>query len=820
MTTDQNLPSINKFRSMFEEFKKKLPPLREALDELGLRKDDVEFFSSTAKAKAEEIRKLHKLTLTDDEIGAIFVYSSSMTEDYKKPYDYINEALSSANKEEEVKKVRKYLALLLSGLRKLPREYPSLYVLYRGLDIAVPLPPEKKDDNGISGGVEDDSATKGYNVARGRAAITPYLKGVDKTWWSFTSTTAVMAKARDFTKRKIQKDLNGKQIVDPRDPRNASIINGEDQQDGNKPRDVGTLFIITMAWGYDISIFSEHSREKEYLLEPERRFTVEGVLPTQDGPTITVRFNSTDPLVLEDIFPPKYTKPVQTELPINDKVSPPEDIMITGSWCNGAAFYWSGTNIKGIDSKDEGVVYQVGLREKVLGKIFGEIVPMNTTPDIPTEDNPFMVGPLKPNMTYRAYVRVGTYEYYSPWSKSCVTFKTPKIERVEGVEATNPTCDSVSIKWNEVSFCPQYHIKYEVWFKDFKDPKPKFERASTAESIPFVHDLCDVKDMDAHFEYRVRALIDSQTEKGESFSGDWSNVVSGGPIPNIAVKDFKCEYSKDTESIELSWSAVTPPSPMVAISYVVTCHNTFKPMYIYNGRETSCSFKDFEFGGTYAFFIRVKQDQTLGINTQKPDATITVPERNPFPGEFKEKLNNGKKVYALHQENPRLASFTMTNDPNAVAVVLGNTVIPFDRPSTWNIRIQNVTGPIFFGIAPVSIRSTTTTKSMIKYGWYINPMGGTTLIGIESARTNMSTIAKFKHKEFGWVQSFPGTGGLMPGDVVTLAFNPSPSELSLRCSYNNQPMNGGSPIFFGIDPSVITLPAVLLTNTGSVVEIF
>lgn len=819
MTTDQNLPSINKFKSMFEEFKKGLPPLKEALTELGLRNDDVDFFSSTAKAKAEEIRKLHKLTLTDDEIGAIFVYSSSMTEDYKKPYDYINEALSSANKEEELKKVRKYLALLLSGLRKLPREYPSLYVLYRGLDIAVPLPPEKKnDENGISGGVEDDSATKGYNVARGRAAITPYLKGVDKIWWSFTSTTAVMAKARDFTKRKIQTDLDGKKIVDPRDPRNAKIINGDDQQDGNKERDEGTLFIITMAWGYDISIFSEHSREKEYLLEPERKFTVEGVLPTQDGPTITVRFNSTEPLVLEDIFPPKYTKPVQTELPINDKVSPPEGLMIAGSWCNGVALYWSGDAIKGINPKDEGVVYQVGVKDKK--KILGKIVPMNTTPDIPTEDKPFMVGPLKPNRTYCAYVRVGTYEYYSPWCKSYITFETPKIERVEGIEATNPTCNSVSIKWNEVSFCPQYHIKYEVWFKDFKDDKPKFERASTAESIPFVHDLCDVKDMDAHFEYRVRALIDSQTEKGESFSGPWSNIVSGGPMQNIVAKDFKCEYSKETESIELSWSPVSPPSPMVAISYVVTSHNTFKPMYIYNGRGTSCSFKDFEFGGTYAFFIRVKQDQTLGNNTQEPDAKITVPERNPFPGEFKEKLNTGKKTYALHQENPRLASSIPIDDPNAVAVVLGNTVIPFDRPSTWNIRIHNITTQIYFGIAPVSIRSTNTTKLMIKYGWYIEPVSGSALIGIESARTVPSTVAKFKHAEFEWVPRFQGTGRLMPGDVITLTFNPSPSELSLRCSYNGQPMNGGGPIFMGIDPSVITLPAVLLTSPGSIVEIF
>ena len=786
---DQNLKSLNDFKDLFLPFKKKLPTIKEALEELGLDENDISDLVEFSKAKAEQVKKLHSLRLSDDEIAAIYVYTTVMTEGTKKPYEYINEALSSPNKSEEIPKVKKFLALLLSGLRKLPRQFPSLYVLYRGINVAVPLP---KNEEGIkAGGMEEDDTNKGYAVARGRASITPYIKGCEKTWWSFTSTTGTLSEGKKFTKEIVPKGLDGKPIKKP-------------DSDGEHKK--GTLFIITMAWGYDISIFSEHAREKEYLLEPERKFTIEGILETSDDITIQVKFNET-PLVLEDIFPPKYTKATALELPINKEVKPPKDLTLTESWCNGAAFYWSKVPVKGYNDIDPDIVYQVGMKEKkLLGG--GDIVPMNSSHDIPTEESPLMVGPLKAGVTYAAYIRVGTPEFYSPWSKNPVTFVTPKIERIEDIEIYNPYSDRVSIRWKEVSFCPQYHISYEVWYKNLSESKPEYMLAGITESIPYVHEY--EKSDTSRYEYRVRGLIKAQTEKGEACHGEWSSLVYGGPVENVVVNDVKCEYSPVDECINISWSPVKSSAMSSSVMYVVSAHNTSKATAIYNGRGTSCTYKDIEFGGTYAFFVRAKIDQTLS-KLEKPNAQITLPLKKNFPGDFRQKLNkSGVNNYFLDQNNPMIAVSKFT-DKNSIAVVVADTVVPFEVPSSWSIRVHNITNTIFFGIAPVSIRSVTPTSLSLKYGWFIDPITGKYCVGTECTRNPPRVKVELS------ATNCNGVGGLNPGDVITMSFNPG--NLSLSFSHNGVPLNNGMPIFTGIDPSKLILPAVMMMGDGSAVEL-
>lgn len=787
---DQNLESLNKYRDLFLPFKKKLPTIREALEELGLSKADIDDLVEFSTNKAEGVRKLHNLHLSNDEMAAIYVYTTAMTDDSKKPYEYINEALSSPNKSEEIPKVKKYLALLLSALRKLPRQFPSLYVLYRGINVPVPLP--KKEDGIKTGEMEEDGDEKGYSVARGRALITPYIKGCEKTWWSFTSTTGTLSEAKKFTKEIVQKGLNGK-------PVNGTSINT-----GNKK---GTLFIITMAWGYDISIFSEHAKEKEYLLEPERKFTIEGILETVDDITISVKFNET-PLVLEDIFPPKYTKATALELPINKEVKPPEDLRMTESWCNGAAFYWSRVPVKGYNDIDPDIVYQIGMREKKKLIGYGDIVPMNSTHELPLEDTPLMVGPLKSGTKYVAYVRVGTPEFYSPWSKTAVTFITPPIEPIEDIEIHNTFCDRVAIKWKEVSFCPQYHISYEVWYKNISEPKAEYLLAGTTETIPYVHEY--EKGDNSRYEYRVRGLIKAQTEKGEACHGVWSSLVYGGPVDNVVVNDVRCEYSPTDECINLSWSPVKLTTPNSSVMYVVSAHNTSKATAIYNGRGTSCTYKDIEFGGTYAFFVRAKIDQTLS-KLEKPNAQITLPLKKSFPGDFRPKLNkSGVNNYFLDQSNPMIAVANF-KDENALAVVVANTVVPFEGPSTWSVRVHAITNTIFFGIAPVSIRSVTPTKLTLRYGWFVDPITGQYCVGTENTRNDPRIKVNLT------ANCFNGVKMLNPGDVITMTFNPG--TLSLFFSHNGVPLNNGNPVFTGIDPTKLILPAVMMLGVGSAVEL-
>ena len=61
-------------------------------------------------------------------------------------------------------------------------------------------------------------------------------------------------------------------------------------------------------WGYDLSLFSYFSEEKEILLEPERQFLIEEVQEDSINNYINVKLKILDtPLVLEDIIPDDIT---------------------------------------------------------------------------------------------------------------------------------------------------------------------------------------------------------------------------------------------------------------------------------------------------------------------------------------------------------------------------------------------------------------------------------------------------------------------------------------------------------------------------------
>ena len=99
--------------------------------------------------------------------------------------------------------------------------------------------------------------------------IIPYINGNKKTFWGFTSTSSDAKLAFQF----LNKEENVKK---------------------------GTIFRLGGdIWGYNIELFN-YFKEKEILLEPERKFIVEDVLPPlNDVINITCTILKTN-LILND----------------------------------------------------------------------------------------------------------------------------------------------------------------------------------------------------------------------------------------------------------------------------------------------------------------------------------------------------------------------------------------------------------------------------------------------------------------------------------------------------------------------------------------
>ena len=84
------------------------------------------------------------------------------------PYLILNRSLVSNNREQGLKNVSKYFYLLLKTLRLLPRYYPPTTnnYLYRWIRVKVNLMIDPYDEK-----------------------VVPYIRGKNKTFWTFTSTS-------------------------------------------------------------------------------------------------------------------------------------------------------------------------------------------------------------------------------------------------------------------------------------------------------------------------------------------------------------------------------------------------------------------------------------------------------------------------------------------------------------------------------------------------------------------------------------------------------------------------------------------------------
>ena len=143
------------------------------------------------------------------------------------PYKLLNKNLVSDNRQEGINNISKYLYILINSLRKLDKYYPkenSKY-LYRCINTKVEI------NNNIF-----------------KPKLIPYMMGNKKTFWSFTSTSPDVITTYNFLKN----------------------------EEKNKS---GTIFTLTgKVWGYDITLFNYY-KENEIILEPERKFIVDEVLP-------------------------------------------------------------------------------------------------------------------------------------------------------------------------------------------------------------------------------------------------------------------------------------------------------------------------------------------------------------------------------------------------------------------------------------------------------------------------------------------------------------------------------------------------------------
>ena len=105
-----------------------------------------------------------------------------------------------------------------------------------------------------------------------RPKLIPYLRNNIKTFWAFSSTSPLFSTAYDFLKNKKNSDSK-----------------------------YGTIFSICgKVWGYDITLFNTY-KEEEILLEPERKFFIENVLPdVNDIVCVTCEIKDS-PIVLNDL---------------------------------------------------------------------------------------------------------------------------------------------------------------------------------------------------------------------------------------------------------------------------------------------------------------------------------------------------------------------------------------------------------------------------------------------------------------------------------------------------------------------------------------
>ena len=259
--------SIDNYKELFTDFTINPPTLDESLEQIfisgGLDEGKINLFIKQLRKDCEdrlkdtwkEIKEKNP-SLTYEQAIIISSYTCEAIDRRYSPFRILNRNLVSQNRKEGLKKVSKYFFLLLSTLRLLPRYYPppSNNYLYRCINTKVNLMLDPEDEN-----------------------VVPYIRGKNKTFWAFTSTSPNFKKSTDFL---------GK---------NNEIIS-------EKEFKKGTIFSISgKVWGYDITLFNVF-KENEVLLEPERKYYIDNHFPEQNDLIYVFCQVKDTPIVLEDII--------------------------------------------------------------------------------------------------------------------------------------------------------------------------------------------------------------------------------------------------------------------------------------------------------------------------------------------------------------------------------------------------------------------------------------------------------------------------------------------------------------------------------------
>ena len=269
--------SINNYKYLFLNYENNMPSLNEALNQIfksavfddskvkSLTDDIIEKCKQAIDPRFNKIKNKYKNVSLDD----AYIICSYTCESYDtkySPYKILNQNLVSNNRKQGVVNISKYLYIFLKSLRKLERYYPinQNRYLYRCISHKVRIEKDPKNDK-----------------------LIPYVNGIQKTFWGFTSTSINPKMTLNFLGKKNQLKT-------------------------------GTIFTIGGdVWGYDIKLFNYYN-EEEILLEPETKFIVDSVLPPVNDVINIICKTLKSPLIL-DSNEEQPTKIIDNNNIINNK---------------------------------------------------------------------------------------------------------------------------------------------------------------------------------------------------------------------------------------------------------------------------------------------------------------------------------------------------------------------------------------------------------------------------------------------------------------------------------------------------------------------
>ena len=232
------IESIDKYKNLFEGYRNKTITLSEALYQLftssNIEQNKINVFITTIieicedkiNTNSDKIKQTYP-SITKEDALIISSYTCEAEDRLFSPYKILNKNLVSDDRRNGIKKISKYLYILLNSLRKLKRYTTTKEnkYLYRCIGVKVNYMVDPFNDKSV-----------------------PYIAGNTKTFYGFTSTSSNIKTSYKF----LKEEVNIKK---------------------------GTIFTLYGdVWGYDISLFNVYD-EKEILLEPERKFIIEEVYP-------------------------------------------------------------------------------------------------------------------------------------------------------------------------------------------------------------------------------------------------------------------------------------------------------------------------------------------------------------------------------------------------------------------------------------------------------------------------------------------------------------------------------------------------------------